>query len=41
MNHENQLAGLRKKHTDAVAELTDQLDQVQKQKAKVRPIYCV
>uniref|UniRef100_A0A8R1HU94 Uncharacterized protein n=1 Tax=Caenorhabditis japonica TaxID=281687 RepID=A0A8R1HU94_CAEJA len=35
MNHENQLAGLRKKHTDAVAELTDQLDQLQKAKAKV------
>ncbi|KAF8361131.1 unc-54 [Pristionchus pacificus] len=34
LNHENQLGGLRKKHTDAVAELTDQLDQVQKQKAK-------
>ncbi|KAF1769637.1 hypothetical protein GCK72_001454 [Caenorhabditis remanei] len=35
MNHENQLAGLRKKHTDAVAELTDQLDQLNKAKAKV------
>ncbi|WKX94490.1 hypothetical protein Q1695_011624 [Nippostrongylus brasiliensis] len=35
MNHENQLGGLRKKHTDAVAELTDQLDQLQKQKAKI------
>ncbi|CAD6189768.1 unnamed protein product [Caenorhabditis auriculariae] len=35
MNHENQLGGLRKKHTDAVAELTDQLDQLQKAKAKV------
>ncbi|KAK0404980.1 hypothetical protein QR680_017737 [Steinernema hermaphroditum] len=35
MNHENQLAALRKKHNDAVAELGDQLDQVQKQKAKI------
>lgn len=34
MNHENQLASLRKKHNDAVAEMGDQLDQLQKQKAK-------
>ena len=35
MNHENQLAALRKKHTDAVAELTDQLDQLNKAKQKL------
>ncbi|KAL1237357.1 Myosin-4 [Trichinella pseudospiralis] len=34
MNHEGQLASLRKKHNDAVAEMSDQLDQVQKAKAK-------
>lgn len=34
MNHEGQLAALRKKHNDAVAEMGDQLDQLQKQKAK-------
>ena len=35
MNHENQLGALRKKHTDAVAELTDQLDQMNKAKQKL------
>ena len=35
MNHENQLAALRKKHNDAVAEMGDQLDQLQKQRAKI------
>ncbi len=34
MNHENQLAALRKKHNDAVSEMGDQVDQLQKQKAK-------
>jgi len=34
LNHESQLTGLRKKHNDAVAEMGDQLDQLQKQKAK-------
>ncbi|KAK0408652.1 hypothetical protein QR680_004074 [Steinernema hermaphroditum] len=33
-NHETQLGSLRKKHNDAVAELTDQLEQVQKLKVK-------
>ncbi|CAJ0577950.1 unnamed protein product, partial [Mesorhabditis spiculigera] len=33
-NHESQLGALRKKHTDSVSELTDQLDQAQKSKAK-------
>ena len=35
MNHESQLGALRKKHTDAVAELTDQLDQMNKAKQKL------
>ncbi|KAK0402451.1 hypothetical protein QR680_016341 [Steinernema hermaphroditum] len=35
MNHENQLATLKKKSNDSVAELSDQIDQVQKIKAKV------
>uniref|UniRef100_A0A1I8A7D9 Myosin_tail_1 domain-containing protein n=1 Tax=Steinernema glaseri TaxID=37863 RepID=A0A1I8A7D9_9BILA len=35
MNHENQLAALKKKSNDSVAELSDQIDQVQKMKAKV------
>ncbi|VDM97049.1 unnamed protein product, partial [Thelazia callipaeda] len=35
MNHENQLATIRKKHNDAVAELGDQIEQAQKTKAKV------
>ncbi|CDW55353.1 Myosin tail family protein [Trichuris trichiura] len=34
MNHEGQLGALRKKHNDAVAEMSDQLDQLQKAKAK-------
>lgn len=34
LNHETQLAALRKKHNDAVAELSDQLDQLQKQRQK-------
>ncbi|KAE9548564.1 hypothetical protein FO519_008223, partial [Halicephalobus sp. NKZ332] len=34
MNHETQLGSLRKKHTDAVAELTDQVEQLQKIKVK-------
>lgn len=34
MNHETALASLRKKHHDAVAELTDQLEQLQKLKVK-------
>lgn len=34
LNHESQLNGLRKKHNDAVAEMGDQLDQLQKLKAK-------
>ncbi|CAD5211296.1 unnamed protein product [Bursaphelenchus okinawaensis] len=34
LNHETQLGSLRKKHTDAVAELSDQLEQLQKQKQK-------
>ncbi|CAJ0963541.1 unnamed protein product, partial [Mesorhabditis belari] len=33
-NHENQLAALKKKHSDSVTELTDQLDQIQKAKVK-------
>lgn len=40
MNHEGQLAGLRKKHNDAVAEMGEQLDQLQKSKAKYK-IYIV
>ncbi|MCP9266367.1 Myosin-4 [Dirofilaria immitis] len=35
MNHENQLAAIRKKHNDAVAELGDQIEQAQKAKAKI------
>jgi len=35
LNHETQLGSLRKKHNDAVAELTDQLEQLQKIKVKV------
>uniref|UniRef100_A0A0N5AUY4 Myosin head n=1 Tax=Syphacia muris TaxID=451379 RepID=A0A0N5AUY4_9BILA len=35
MNHEGQLVALRKKHADAVAELSDQLDQIQKQRQKI------
>ncbi|VDN05641.1 unnamed protein product [Thelazia callipaeda] len=35
LSHEGQIVSLRKKHTDAVAELTDQLDQIQKQKQKL------
>ncbi|MFH4975774.1 hypothetical protein AB6A40_002483 [Gnathostoma spinigerum] len=35
MSHEGQLAALKKKHSDAVAELTDQLDQITKQKQKI------
>jgi myosin heavy chain 6/7 len=35
MNHETQLGSLRKKHTDAVAELSDQVEQLQKLKVKV------
>ncbi|KAI1720615.1 myosin head (motor domain) domain-containing protein [Ditylenchus destructor] len=35
LNHETQLGALRKKHNDAVAELTDQLEQMQKLKVKV------
>lgn len=34
MNHEMQIAALRKKHNDAVGELSDQLEQLQKLKAK-------
>ncbi|KHJ98009.1 myosin head [Oesophagostomum dentatum] len=34
LNHETALASLKKKHHDAVAELTDQLEQLQKLKAK-------
>ncbi|VDN05654.1 unnamed protein product [Thelazia callipaeda] len=34
MNHELQISTLRKKHNDAVAELSDQLEQLQKLKAK-------
>lgn len=34
MNHELQISALRKKHNDAVAELSDQLEQLQKLKAK-------
>jgi DNA-binding protein H-NS len=34
INHETQLGALRKKHTDAIAELSDQLEQLQKQKQK-------
>jgi len=34
VNHESQLSALRKKHNDAVAEMGDQLDQLQKGKAK-------
>jgi len=34
MNHEGQLGALRKKHNDAVAEMGEQLDQLQKAKAK-------
>ncbi|KAE9554526.1 hypothetical protein FO519_002282 [Halicephalobus sp. NKZ332] len=35
INQESALGALRKKHTDAVAELTDQVDSVQKLRAKV------
>ncbi|MFH4973999.1 hypothetical protein AB6A40_000708 [Gnathostoma spinigerum] len=35
MNHENQLAAMRKKHNDAVAELGDQIEHVQQQKTKL------
>ena len=35
MNHELQIAALRKKHNDAVAELSDQLEQLQKSKVKI------
>lgn len=35
LNHETQLGALRKKHADAVAELSEQLETVQKQKQKV------
>ncbi|OZC08600.1 hypothetical protein X798_04403 [Onchocerca flexuosa] len=35
MNHELQISALRKKHNDAVAELSDQLEQMQKMKAKL------
>lgn len=35
MNHEMQISALRKKHNDAVAELSDQLEQLQKLKAKL------
>ena len=34
VNHENQLSQLRKKHTDQLAELSDQLDQATKAKAR-------
>ncbi len=34
MNHETQLGALRKKHNDAVAEMGDQMETIQKQKAK-------
>jgi len=34
VQHDNQLGILRKKHNDAVAEMGDQLDQLQKQKSK-------
>ena len=34
MAHENQLSALRKKHNDAVGEMTDQLDRLQKQKQR-------
>ncbi len=32
MNHETQMGGMRKKHNDAVAEMGEQLDQLQKSK---------
>ncbi|MFH4975662.1 hypothetical protein AB6A40_002371 [Gnathostoma spinigerum] len=35
MNHENQLVAIRKKHNDAVAELGDQIEQMQKLKMKL------
>uniref|UniRef100_A0A0R3RHL6 Myosin motor domain-containing protein n=1 Tax=Elaeophora elaphi TaxID=1147741 RepID=A0A0R3RHL6_9BILA len=35
MNHDLQISALRKKHNDAVAELSDQLEQMQKLKAKL------
>lgn len=35
INSENAMAALRKKHNDAVAELSDQLDTVQKMRAKL------
>ncbi|KAH7722128.1 myosin heavy chainfast skeletal muscle [Aphelenchoides avenae] len=35
MNHETQLGALRKKHNDGIAELTDQLEQLQKLKVKL------
>ncbi len=34
MNHEAQMGALRKKHNDAVAEMGDQLEQMQKVKIK-------
>jgi len=35
IHHENALAALRKKHNDAVAEMTDQIDHLGKMKAKI------
>jgi myosin heavy chain 6/7 len=35
MNHENQLGALRKKHNDAVAEMGENLDGLQKAKTKM------
>lgn len=35
MNHELQISTLRKKHSDVVAELSDQLEQMQKLKVKL------
>lgn len=35
INHEGQLSSLRKKHNDAVAEMGEQMDQLQKSKAKM------
>ncbi len=34
MNHEDQMAAMRKKHNEAVAEMGDQLEQMQKSRAK-------
>ena len=41
VNHENSLAVLRKKHNDSVAELGEQLDQLQKSKLKYHSTHTI